>query len=1007
MIRSGRFVSVLAVALLVFMPALSTAQSQATTGVIEGTVSDPSGAPIAGATVLVKNTATNLERTLATDADGRFRALLLPLGPYRVTVSLTGFSTLVREGIQLTVGQAANLALQLKVSTLQEEVVVQADSPVIETTRAESSTRINSAAIRGLPNNGRNFLDFTKLTPGVSIVQGPDGDELTINGQKGIYNNVSVDGADFNNPFFGEQRGGQRPAFTFNLDAVQEVVVVASGANAEFGRSNGGFVNVVTKSGTNAVHGTLHAYFKDDSLSSAPKKADGSEADKFPFSQQQFGFTLGGPIVKDKAFYFVALDYQNGESTKQTDPARIEQRVVDYFAALGSPGENGSIERTNDARVFLGKVDWQLSPKHLATIRYNYTWAEQKNGTFDVDSWGVSANATEKDDSHAVTGSLISNLSASLLNEFRFQWARENRPRPYDGPNITGQSRPLPDTAFDFGRAYRFGEPFFIPVDYFDERIQFNNNISVIKGRHSMKFGVEFNRVHSNQTFRGFQNGRYIFGSTDGFLNYARNPQYVECSNGTTSETGACPAGSDITGPLLLFLQQFGVGGLSAEEAGTQDIPQTELAFFAQDKWQPSRTLTVSYGLRWEMQKQADMITPANEVFYAPFIGQTVNGRRFPSDGTIPSDYGMWQPRLGLSWDPKADGKTVVRLNGGLFYGRVPGLALASSRSTNGSRAQNAFRASFFNGFGVTPPTYPNLLPAEAGQGVPDHPGVFVFDENFQNPRTWSASASVEREVVENLAVLVQYNYAKGEHLTRFLEQNDTAFGCPWGTGLQPGGTNGIACGTSGGAGLTSVESTAKSSYNGLTLGLTKRFANNYQFQANYTMSWDKSDDDNERDPFTYRYIRFDNLDAEYGYSDRDQRHRLNAVLLWIAPARVNVNLRYSYRSAQPLSLSATGAVSQTVFGPTSDRIRSDGSIVERNSGRKDNEYSSLDLRLSREFALGKRVSIEPIFEVFNLFNSKNLLVPQTTNLVFNFDGTIASGLGAPRQAQLGARLIW
>src|SRR4029453_4947465 len=224
MIRSGLFGRVLAAALLILMPALSTAQSQATTGVIEGTVSDPSGAPIAGATVLVQNTATNLERTRAPAAAGRFRALLLPLGPYRVTVSLTGFATLVREGIVLTVGQAANLALQLKVPTLQEEVVVQADSPVIETTRAESSTRINSAAIKGLPNNGRNFLDFTKLTPGVSIGQGPDGDELTVNGQKGIYNNVSVDGADFNNPFFGEQRGGQRPAFPFNLDPAPEIV---------------------------------------------------------------------------------------------------------------------------------------------------------------------------------------------------------------------------------------------------------------------------------------------------------------------------------------------------------------------------------------------------------------------------------------------------------------------------------------------------------------------------------------------------------------------------------------------------------------------------------------------------------------------------------------------------------------------------------------------------------------------------------------------------------------
>ena len=258
MLRSLRLAGVLAVA-LALVPTFGYTQSQATTGVVEGTVSDPSGAPVPGATVLVQNTATNFDRTVVTDQDGRFRALLLPLGPYKVTVSLPGFATLVRDGIVLSVGQAANLALTLKVSSLQEEVVVTADSPVIETTRAEGADRINQAAIKGLPNNGRNFLDFTKLTPGVSIVQGPDGDELTVNGQKGIQNNVSVDGADFNNPFFGEQRGGQRPAFTFNLDAVQEVVVVAEGANAEFGRSNGGFINVVTKSGTNNGSGTLHA----------------------------------------------------------------------------------------------------------------------------------------------------------------------------------------------------------------------------------------------------------------------------------------------------------------------------------------------------------------------------------------------------------------------------------------------------------------------------------------------------------------------------------------------------------------------------------------------------------------------------------------------------------------------------------------------------------------------------------------------------------------------------
>jgi hypothetical protein len=986
------------------MVPLAHAQSQATTGVIEGTVVDESGAPVPAATVTLKNTATNFERVVTTDADGRFRGLLLPLGPYRVTVAMSGFATLVREGLNLAVGQAVNLSLVLKVSTVQEQVVVTAEAPLVETSRAEGADRIDDAAIRGLPNNGRNFLDFTKLTPGVSIVQGPDGDELTINGQKGISNNISVDGADFNNPFFGEQRGGQRPPFTFNLDAVKEVVVVAEGAPAEFGRSNGGFVNVVTKSGTNDIHGTVHSYFKSDSLSSAPKRGDGTAADKFAFSQQQLGFTLGGPLKKDKAFYFVAFDYQNGSSTKQTDASRIEQRVVDYFASLGSANENGSIDRTNDARVLLTKVDWQLDTNHLLTLRYNYTWSEQQNGTFDVDSWGRSANAIEKSYSHAGSGSLLSSLSPVLLNEFRFQFAREYRPRPYDGPNVNGQSRPLPDTAFDFGRGYRFGMPFFIPVTYYDQRIQFNDNLSFIKGRHAFKVGAELNAVKSVQTFLGFANGRYIFSSTDGFLNYARNPRYVECSNGTTSQTGACSGGASVTGPVLLYLQQAGVGGISVVDAGTQDIPQRSIAVFVQDKWQPSRKLTIQYGLRWEGEKQADMITPPSEVFYAPFIGKTVTtsagAQRFPSDGTIPSDMQMWQPRVGLSWDPTGDGKTVVRLNGGIFYGRVPGLALASARSTNGSRGQTLFRNSALTGILGPVPAYPNLIP-QSEVGSPFQPQVFVFSEDFKHPRTYQGAIAIERELGTDVAGLIQYNHAKGVHITRWLNKNDPLLGSPWSTGLAPGGFNGIGE-------LDTVSSSAKSKYDGLTFGLTKRWSHNYQVQFNYTLSWDYSDDDNERDPFTLRYAKITDLAAEYGFSDRDQRHRVNGLFLWQAPGKVNVNFRYSYRSAQPLSLKPDGTPSQAPFvaGP-SDRIRPDGSVVQRNTGRKDNTFSALDMRISREFKLGKSAALEPIVEIFNVFNSTNLLVPQTTNLIFDFSGTIRAGLGDPRQVQVGARFIW
>jgi hypothetical protein len=975
------------------------AQSQATTGVIEGTVTDATGAALPGGTVVVRNTATNFEQTLTTDRQGRFRALLLPLGPYRVTVSLAGFATLVREGLNLEVGQTITLALKLEISAVQQEVKVTAQAPVIEESRTEGSTRIPEIAVQNLPNNGHNFLDFTKLTPGVTIVQGPDGDELSINGQKGIENNISVDGADFNNPFFGEQRGGQRPAFTFNLDAVQEVVVVADGANAEFGRSTSGFVNVVTKSGTNDFHGTSHLYYKNQNLSARPQKADGSKDPTFDFNQGQLGATLGGPIQKDSLFFFLAFDGQRARSTKQTDPTRIEQRVVDAFAGLGSPNENGPIDRSNDARVFLAKIDWQVNSQNLATGRYNYTWSDQNNGTFDVDSWGRSANADEKDYSNAGTASFLSTFSGTLSNEFRTQWAREERPRPYNGPLITGQDRPLPDTAFDFVKAYRFGEPFFIPVDYHDTRIQFNDNLSLIKGQHTFKAGVEYNQVASSQTFRGFENGRYIFSSTDGFLNYLKNPNYVECSNGSTSAVGKCPAGASITGPVLTYLQQAGVGGLTADQAGTQKITQKEPAVFLQDVWQPMPNLTIQAGLRWEAEIEPDLITPKNQLFYAPLIGKTVKGQQFPGDGTIPSDYKMWQPRFGISFDPQNDGKMVLRGTAGIFYGRVPGLTLASSRSTDGTRGQTIFRDSALTSILGAVPAYPNLIP-QSQIGSPFDPGVFVFDKNFQNPRTTALSGSVEREVVTGIGVLLKYNYAKGDHITRFVDRNAAELGAPWSTGIGADGSNGLGS-------LTTIESSAHSKYWGWTLGVTKRFADHYGFQVNYTYSKDKSDDDNERDPFTFRYaaIHEDPNDPnaefskEWGYSDRDQRHRVNAWFIWQAPAAVDVNLRYSYRSAQPLDVTAAGVATNT----PQDRINADGTVTRRNLGRKDNQFSSLDLRLSRPFQI-QWLTLEPSIEVFNLFNSKNLHRPQVTNLVFNFDGTVQSGAGDPRQIQVGVR---
>jgi hypothetical protein len=281
-------------------------QTQITTGVIQGTVSDQSGALVPGALVEARNVDINSALTQTTLADGRFVFLQLRPGRYTLTVTLTGFATHVQDGVILTVGQSITVNPVLKVSGTAETVTVTGSS-LIDVTRTEVSNTLNEAVVSTTPILGRKFEDLLTLTPGVSIVQGPDGDEITFSGQRGMYNNVSLDGGDYNNGFFGEQLGGQRAAIDITLEAVKEFQVIASGANAEFGRTASGVVNVITKSGTNQIGGSLFHFQRLEGLT-----ADASDGTPpTDFHREQFGGTLGGPIRRDRLFYFVALENIN------------------------------------------------------------------------------------------------------------------------------------------------------------------------------------------------------------------------------------------------------------------------------------------------------------------------------------------------------------------------------------------------------------------------------------------------------------------------------------------------------------------------------------------------------------------------------------------------------------------------------------------------------------------------------------------------------------------------
>ena len=376
-LRSCRRSLLPAVALLLFSlvsAADLAAQAQATTGIIRGIVRNPVGAGVGGATVIMEQRETGFRAVVTTTASGAFIRTLLPLGTYDITAQALGqFGDERVEAVVLRVGETVTLVLEFKPVALAG-ITVTGAAPLVDVRDPTQAQRLSADAVDGLPNDGRNFLDYALLTPGVQISQGPDGNVLNISGQRGIFNNVMVDGADFNNPFFGEQRGGQRPAFTFNQDAIQELVVVAQGAPAEFGRSSGGFVTVITKSGTNEFKGSAHYFGQFDGLvSEFPSSRGGGKPD---LTRHQFGFTLGGPIVKDKAFFFIAYDQQEGEETKQFTRNVVSSSELDKlesFLQTRWPGlfddEFGPVTRTDDNRALIAKLDFNLSENHRASLK--------------------------------------------------------------------------------------------------------------------------------------------------------------------------------------------------------------------------------------------------------------------------------------------------------------------------------------------------------------------------------------------------------------------------------------------------------------------------------------------------------------------------------------------------------------------------------------------------------------------------------------------------------------
>ncbi len=1001
MFKKSKWLMTCFLSLTLTLQASVFAHAQITTGTIQGTVFDPQGASVAGASIEVKNPETNFSKTLITDTDGRFVFLQLQPGRYTLTASKQGFSTVIQENLELTVGKAISLPLNMKISQLEEKVIITA-APTIDTIKTESSTTLNELAVSTTPILGRKFEDLLTLTPGVSITQGPDGDEINFAGQRGIFNNVSLDGGDYNNGFFGEQAGGQRAAIDITLEAVKEFQVVATGASAEFGRTGGGVINVITKSGTNDIRGSLFHFQRLEGLTA--KTSDGKKLNDF--HREQFGGTLGGPIIKDKVFYFFAfeqifekfnrdnLGVQLGSTpcpvqspTVRTNEALINSNPdCQRLALLSFLGSQEGLPVSHKIRnsAVLGKVDWNLSPANKLALSYNFDRSNNANQTFDVDTYGASANGTEGPSKiNVVNVNLFSSLSATMLNEAHFTYSRESRPRSATPSNIPA------DTGIGFVPTFRFGNPFFLGpnVDELFWRSQLKDNFSLIAGAHTFKIGGEWIHSLNDQTFRGFFQGRYLFDSVSGFLRYASpsaaggfGPRTIGCSNGSyVTAPASCPAGSTPTGgPLLFFLQDGLPSGLSnVPPPGASKIDNEDFAVFAQDKWQIRPNFTLNFGLRWEAQLFPDPVVPPSETAYGIFLGDP----RFPSDGTLPDQKKMFQPRVGFAWDIGNNAKSVLRASWGIYNARQNMLSQVGSITTNGAQQRTNFvNSDLIRQFGVPAPVWPNvepgsLVPCAGNAPFPCFTGVRVFSSDYANPRIYTTNVAFEQELAKNLAIYLDFTHSKGVHLTRFINLAlvTTAFSPQLGD-------------------VFVTSSSAKSLYRGFTVGLRKRFSDGFQMESNYTWSKDLDDDSNERDPFTDRTFDHNDFSKDYSLSDRDIRHKFNFVTFAEIGAGFQFNGRIQARSAQPIT--------------PNPRVVS-GVDLGRNSQRKDNEFFSFDWRLLRPFKWGERYSLIPIFEMFNTFNNKNNINPLVAPALFNFDGFLRVGVGDPRQVQLAVRFTF
>lgn len=1013
------------------LPFASLAQT-AVDGAIGGTVTDSTGAVVSGARVTVRDTGTNAVQTAVTDASGYFRIIHLAPGRYDVSIAANGFNTFHSVDLTVQVGVLTTVSPHLAVGAAAQTVQVSGAAPLVNTTSPDFSGVINQHTLNNLPVSNYRWSSYALLTPGV--VNDSNGYGLiSFRGQSTLLNNVTIDGTDDNQAYFSEERGRTRAGYSTIKAAVQEFQVNTSNYSVEYGRSAGGIINSVTKSGSNTFHGQGY-YFDRDGAWAATNAAVTHPVEVstnpptyqvVPFKptdlRRQYGFTLGGPILRDRLFFFFAADrfyhdfpaaatisgtsananfYNLSGSYAQTQISDVAKLTGLSTAAATSFYDSsiaglttmlGAAPRTGSQTIYFPKIDWQINSKNHLAIEANRMRWESPAGiqTSPAVAYGKESFGNDYVRDNWIVGKLDTFITPTLSNEARYMYGRDFEfefnqvPTPYEESNLvktsTGYVNPygLPPNV-DLSGFFEFGTPTFLNRQALpdERRWQLSDTVEYIHGNHDFKFGEDY--IHTYDLISNLydQYGEFYYSGSDTLGNYVSDLYLSQ--QGKTAQS------------FTDFSQGAGLPGLN--------FTTGDYAVFAQDEWKALRRLSLTLGVRWDY-----------EAFPSP---QLPNSLLAATSHVNNNSVANISPRVGFAYDVFGTGKTVLRGGFGLFYARAINSTLYMALDSTGAAGAQV-NPELFPGGSCTP-TFPQIVPVANQASCLGSAGgnatAYYLDPNFKVPQILQGDLTVQQQLSNNDVISLSWLGSWGRRLPDFVDTNLPAptpvsftVDDPTNSGPLPNGYTFNANAFFGSrpnhsfSSITDIFSGVTSNYEALVAQFQHRFSHSLAINANYT--WSHAMDygeNNTTGASANALLDPTNIKLDYGNSNQNVPNRLIVYGVADSPWRAHGPLGYlvndfelspsfQTQTGLPYSVGISGSSSTLTVTPgdpvekvvsTSSFNGSGGAnrvpVFNRNAIQQPKTWV-LDLRASKRLVVRERYSLEFLAEAFNLANHQNV----------------------------------